>query len=246
MMDKPLFSGVMALFMVFLAIWVVIRDYRKRPKSKGLMFFPRKRGGFRTEDVLGFMDTVSIEVRRTIGAKNEHSQSYKCKEPIITSGKDWYRTEGLLESKTLGVIPAYFDILFSIHHIHVTIDFKLTCLDNIPDVEMVKAWAWLNADGYSISGGDTHPLLPASSVWEKVFEGFLNHVRFINENGELLLWSRESTSLEYDRIWKHKDHAEYVTMWIHRPEGFTLKKGTIYECTWKLRYEGKENATYED
>ena len=236
---KTLFSGAMALIMSLFALYVFLNDYLKTNQSKGLMFFPHRRGGLRTEDELGFLDTVSIEVRRTTGPKNEHSQSYRCKNPIITSGNGWYQTEGLLESKTLGIIPSYFKIRVQVQHIHVSIDFKLTVLEDIPDVEMVKAWCWLNAEGYSILG-KSYPLLPASNVWEKVYEGNVDRVKFTNKKGELLLWLRESNFFMYDRIWKHEAHAEYVTMWDHIPKGFTLKKGTIYKCIWKLRYEEKK------
>jgi len=242
LIDKAIISGYFALILFVFAIWVFLRDYLRTHKSVGFLSFPRRRGGLRTEDTFGFMDTVSIEVRRTIGPKNEHSQSYRCKDPIITSGDGWYRTEGLLESKTIGPIQAHFDIHTSIKNTNVTINFKLMCLADILNVEMVKAWCWLNADECSISdkqGIKTHPLL-LSSIWEKVYEGILNSVRFTNKNGDLILLSRKSNVFTYDQVWKHEAHAEYVTMWTHKPEGFTLKKGTRYECTWNLRYEANQ------
>ena len=215
----------------------VMHKYLNPNPSKGIMCFPVKRGGLRTEDALGFLETVSIEVRKKTRLRNEHCQSYKCKEYIITSGKGWYQSEGLLESKTLGTIPAYFKIRVSVKHNNVSINFKLTCMEDIDDVEMVKSWCWLNADTYSILE-NSYSLLPASSLWEKMYEGNVDRVKFTNKNGELSLVSRESNFFKYDRIWKHEAHAEYVTMWIHEPKGIILKKGTIYECIWNLKYEG--------
>lgn len=201
--------------------------------------FAMKRGGTLRTDSFGLMDTVSIEVRRRDRRRHDHNQAYKAKNPEVSHGSDWFRARGFLRSRSMGAIPVSYDILTKVDGLDVTIDFKAVFEESLPEVEMVKSWCWFKAaECLVVDGGGTHmiPLLPAQRRWEQIYRGNLNEATFTNSQGSFKLFSKQSSSFVEDRIWKHRKHAEYVTVWFNDPSFPTIEKGKSFECTWELRY----------
>ncbi len=201
--------------------------------------FDLKRGGTLRHDSFGLFDTVSVEVRRPVGRSHDHSQAYKAKEPDISHGSDWFRARGYLRSRRMGMIPVSYDIYTKVDGFDVTIDFKLLFEESLPEVEMVKSWCWVKAvECLVVDGEGIHmiPLLPAQKGWEQVYRGNLNEVTFTNSQGSFELFGKQSSSFVEDRIWKHRKHAEYVTVWFLDPNFPTIEEGKSFECTWELRY----------
>ncbi len=201
--------------------------------------FAHGRGGTLRCDSFGLMDTVSIEVRRRDRRRDDHNQAYKCEEPDISFGQDWLRARGYLGSRSMGAIPVSYDILTTVDGLDVTIDFKAVFEESLSLVEMVKAWCWVKAtECLVVDKEGTHviPLLPTQGGWKHFYSGVLNEITFTNSQGSFQLLSKQSSSFVEDRIWKHKKHAEYVTVWFLDPSFPTIEEGKIFECTWELRY----------
>jgi len=173
------------------------------------LMFDSAQGGMCVGDSLGLIDKVSIEGRRPVDRNHMYSQAYRYPNPNISHGSNWLRSKGYLHSNRLGVLPASYEVLTKIDGLDLAIDFKLLFEESLPNVEMVKAWCFMNADKYSILD-ETHPLLQASNRFELVYEGNLNTVTFTNSQGSLQLLSKQSNFFTYDRIWKHETHAEYL------------------------------------
>ena len=238
-MDKAVFAGIMAGIMVTFASWVFISDNKKVN-----LFFPWMRGGTKTRDPFGLIETVSVEVRQ-VGHNNAHSQSYICKLPVIEEGETRYSARGYLESVGQGRIPVVFEILKVVNGPVWTINFKVFFRAELPGVEMVKAWCWLKADRYSLidrpgSGpASLGSLQPAPRGWVKLQEGYLGRVKFYNEAGAVQLEAIGFPKSKIEQIWKHIVHAEYVTLWVMDTDGATIEKGTVFEGSWTLEFEEK-------
>lgn len=201
--------------------------------------FALKRGGTLRSDSFGLMDTVSIEVRRRDRRGQDHNQAYKAKKPDVSHGSDWFRARGFLRSTRGGVIPVSYDIHTRIDDLDVTIDFKLLFEESLPLVDMVKSWCWIKAtECLVVDGEGTHmiPLLPAQRSWKQIYRGTLNEATFTNSQGSFKLFGKRSSSFVEDQLWKHRKHAEYVTVWFHDPSFPTIEEGKSFECTWELRY----------
>jgi len=201
--------------------------------------FALKHGGTLRADSFGLMDTVSVEVRQSLRHKYDHNQAYKAKKPNVSHGPDWLRARGYLRSRRKGVIPVSYDVYTRVDGLDVTIDFILLFEESLPLVEMVKAWCWVKATECLIvdeEGSHTIPLLPAWRSWEQVYRGILNEATFINSQGSFKLFGKRSSYFVEDRIWKHRKHAEYVTVWFLDPSFPTIEEGKSFECTWELRY----------
>ena len=217
----------------------LLKIKRDKKRGRAKLVFLKNRGGMLSGDILNMMKTISIEVRRPLGKANEHSQSYKCKNPVISYGENWYRASGYLESKSMGVIPVKYDILTKYDGLKVWIEFKLLFEESLEQIEMVKAWCWINANNCVVADNENTGIIYLSTdldQWDCVYNGNLEKIRLINENGSMTLLSKDSNSFIEDRIWKHKEHAEYVTLWFNDNSFPTIEKGTIFKCKWILRY----------
>lgn len=228
---------IMAGIMVLLALWVVLRDLIP---SKVNLFFPWMRGGIKTRDSLGLIETVSIEVRR-VGHDNAHSQSYIFKEPIIEFDEKCYRATGFLESFDQGKIPVRFDILKFFYGDSWDINFRVSFDSELSGVEMVKAWCWIKADDcVMINGSGYHAekIQPAPKKWVQLYEGNLQSVKFSNRSGSVKITSSDSPQFKVEQVWKHDAHSEYVSLWVMEPKGITIEKGSVFEGLWSLKFRG--------
>ena len=218
----------------------LLKIKRDKKRGRAKLVFLKNRGGMLSSDILNMMKTVSIEVRRPLGKENEHSQSYKCKNPEISYNENWYRACGYLESKSMGIIPVKYDILIKYDGLRIWIEFNLLFEESLSLVEMVKSWCWFKADKCVIVDNvGTHEFNLSSilNVWECIYRGSFRKITLINDMGSLILLSKWSNHFVEDKLWTHKEHAEYVTVWFNDANFSTIEKGTLFKCRWILKYE---------
>lgn len=232
-MDKAMFSMIWGILFFLGAIGLVVRS-----EKKVNVFFPWMRGGTKTRDEFGLIETVSIEVRQ-VGHNNAHSQSYIFKLPFIEENETEYRVKGFLESVDQGRIPVQFDILKVVKGSDWTISFKVSFESELTGIEMVKAWIWVKADDCVLRdrrGYHMKSLQPTPKEWIQLYERALKSVKFINRAGSVKIISSEFPPFNIEQVWKHDVHAEYVSLWVMDPDGVTIEKGTIFEGSWLLKF----------
>lgn len=195
-------------------------------------------GGALKRDSLGLIGTTSIEVHCSTDHPANYSQSYKCQRPKITHGSDWLRSKGHLRSLHSGYLPVSYDILTEIDDLDITINFSLLFEDSLTNVMVVKSWMFINAIKCLVKDAEgikKFSLLTKSKKFQPVYRGTLNEATFTNLRGSFKLLSKQSSCFVEDRIWKQREHAECITVWLSdSPQ--TIEKGRMFECTWKLRY----------
>ena len=219
----------------------MLKNFKNRNITKGKvkLIFSNNLGGMLTNDTFDLIKLISIEVRRSTDKLHEYSQSYKCINPDIIYGKNWYRVRGYLTSYSKGVIPVKYDILTKYNGRDVNIEFKLLFEESLTKVEMIKAWCFINANQCIVLDDDgkyRYNLKTDSDIFKIVYEGKLNKIMFTNDYGSMVLLSKESNVFSGDRIWKQKKHSEYVMLWHNDNDFPTIEKDKFYKCTWNIRY----------